>query len=277
MMPLLLSSEKAEYGPLAAHDESEGYSGEQNLHMKPWYLGRRTFVMHAVLSISCLAVGLVFGFLGAQWAGSATRTGLHNLGINPITPIPTKVFTERKDVPFIPHAEFMGPSKEAARNWAKLTAASDSIYIPNPSEYGLKDPGIRAPFFIFSSPPEAAASDMVNLRNFYVLNNLHELHCVHMIRKRYNALVYEASTTMPLADTPIDRDWINHIEHCFEYLRLSTTCGDHMTLESDSPPGSPKEYWEDGLSWGVVHSCLDWDGLMRWQEDMVVAYNQTWT
>ena len=159
---------------------------------------------------------------------------------------------------------------------AILTAASDSIYLDKPAAYGLQDPGIRAPFFIFNEPPEAAAS-LSNLRNFYVLNNMHELHCVHMIRMRYNTLVYESSATDPLADTPIDRDWIDHLEHCFEYLRLSITCGDYMTLESDSPPGSPREYWEDGLSWGVVHSCIDWGRLMQFQEDQLLAYNNTWS
>lgn len=98
-----------------------------------------------------------------------------------------------------------------------------------------------------------------------------------MIRMRYNALVYHPDTTDPLAKTPIDEDWITHLEHCFEYLRLSVTCADYLTFESDSPPGSPEEYWKDGLSWGVVHSCVDWDALMGWQRRQVVAYNATWS
>ncbi|KAH7021013.1 uncharacterized protein B0I36DRAFT_333609 [Microdochium trichocladiopsis] len=170
----------------------------------------------------------------------------------------------------------MGPSAEAASNWKKLTAGSDSIYLSDPSRYGLSDPGIRAPFFTFHDPPARAALDSANLHNFYVLSNLHSLHCVHMIRMRYNSLVYDAPNTDPLGSSPIDVDWIDHMEHCFEYLRLSATCGDHMVFESDSPPGSPKSYWEGGLSWGVVHSCIDWQGLMEWQEDMVVEYNKTW-
>ena len=103
-----------------------------------------------------------------------------------------------------------------------------------------------------------------------------------MIRMRYNMLVYNpvtpaAAPVNPLnASSPIDVDWIDHMEHCFEYLRLSATCGDHLMFESDSPPGSPREYWEGGLSWGVVHSCIDWDGLMGWQESMVGEYNKTW-
>jgi hypothetical protein len=104
---------------------------------------------------------------------------------------------------------------------------------------------------------------------------MHELHCVNMIRMRYNSLVYHNAD--PLADTPIDKDWITHVEHCFEYLRLSITCADYMTLETDSPPGSPEEFWKEGLSWGVVHSCIDLEGLMRFQEDQLIAYNRTWS
>ena len=108
-----------------------------------------------------------------------------------------------------------------------------------------------------------------------MLNNLHQLHCVNMVRKRYNTLVYTPGVN-PLAKTPIDEDWITHLEHCFEYLRLSITCADYMVFETDSPPGSPEEYWKDGLSWGVVHSCVDWEGLMKFQAGQVALYNSTW-
>ncbi|KAF4546825.1 uncharacterized protein LTHEOB_13031 [Lasiodiplodia theobromae] len=164
---------------------------------------------------------------------------------------------------------YLAASEESA-------SSSDSIYLEEPARYGLQDPGIHAPFFIFSEPP-AAAADAANVNNFYVLNNLHQIHCVNMIRMRYNSLVYHRDATDPLARTPIDEDWIRHLEHCFEYLRLSITCADYLTFESDSPPGSPEEYWKDGLSWGVVHSCVDWDALMGWQRSQVVAYNATWS
>ncbi|KAK0608983.1 hypothetical protein DIS24_g12615 [Lasiodiplodia hormozganensis] len=165
---------------------------------------------------------------------------------------------------------YLAASEESA-------SSSDSIYLAEPARYGLEDPGIHAPFFIFSEPPAAAAADAANVNNFHVLNNLHQLHCVNMIRMRYNLLVYHRDATDPLAKTPIDEDWIRHLEHCFEYLRLSVTCADYLTFESDSPPGSPEEYWKDGLSWGVVHSCVDWNALMGWQRSQVVAYNATWS
>ncbi|KAL1634270.1 hypothetical protein SLS58_010743 [Diplodia intermedia] len=205
-----------------------------------------------------------------------SEPSLESFGINPNTPIPPEVFTSRHDVPFSPDPRYMGPSPEVNKNWAKLTQASDSIYLPDPARYDLADPGIRAPFFIFNEPPPAAKA-LDNVDNFFVLENLHQLHCVNMIRKRYNTLVYSPDPVDPLADTPIDADWITHLEHCFEYLRLSITCGDYMVFETDSPPGSPEEYWKDGLSWGVVHSCMDWERLMDFQEEQVALYNSTWT
>lgn len=96
-----------------------------------------------------------------------------------------------------------------------------------------------------------------------------------MARRRYNMLVYSPGTD-PLSGSPIDDDWITHLEHCFEYLRLSIVCADYMILESDSPVGSPEEYTKDGLGWGVVHSCIDWEGLMGFQREMVGEYNKTW-
>jgi len=103
---------------------------------------------------------------------------------------------------------------------------------------------------------------------------MHQLHCVDSARSRYNDIVYNNAT--PLSGKPLDENWIEHLEHCFEYLRLSIMCADYMTLESDSPPGSPKEYSEGGLSWGVVHSCIDWDALKEFQHSQVVLYNSTW-
>lgn len=242
-----------------------------------------------------IVAGLLIGYL----CRAASEDSAESFGINPNNPIPRKILTNRHDVPFSPNPDYMGPGHHVNKNWAKLTegkhrplsplsdtleppnltaiTGSDSIYLPDPSRYGLQDPGIHAPFFIFSEPPPSAASDAANINNFYVLNNLHQLHCVNMIRMRYNALVYHPDTTDPLAKTPIDEDWITHLEHCFEYLRLSVTCADYLTFESDSPPGSPEEYWKDGLSWGVVHSCVDWDALMGWQRRQVAAYNATWS
>ncbi|KAK3681699.1 hypothetical protein B0T22DRAFT_494703 [Podospora appendiculata] len=230
---------------------------------------RREGVIRGTIALVSIAAGIALGC----WYSSLASTSLETFGINPRTPIPLRVFTDRQDVAFIPHREFMGPSDEANDNWASITRGSDAIFLADPSSYGQREAGIRAPFFTFTPPPPAAQS-LANLHNFYVLNSLHQLHCVNMARRRYNQLVYGHAT--PLSDTPIDADWLTHIEHCFEYLRLSVMCADYMTFESDSPAGSPEEYVRDNLGWGVVHSCINWEALMGFQRDQVRLYNSTW-
>ncbi|KAL1617125.1 hypothetical protein SLS56_011128 [Neofusicoccum ribis] len=230
---------------------------------------RRVFFLSSV-SLLLVSTGVVLGY----WCREQEAT-LSSFGLNPITPLPIELFSERHDVPFIAHPEFMGPSKEAAKNWARITEGSDSIYVPDHGNYeNLKDPGIHAPFFIFNPGP-ASAQPLSN--DFYVLSNLHQLHCTNVIRQRYNMLVCKSGTFDPLAQTAVDEDWITHVEHCFEYLRLSIMCADYMVLEPDSPPGSPEEYAADGLGWGVVHKCIHWDKLIKYQEEQVRLYNSTWS
>ncbi|EMF12709.1 uncharacterized protein SEPMUDRAFT_45138 [Sphaerulina musiva SO2202] len=225
-----------------------------------------------------ITLGLATGYwLAGLKSGSSSSNGINTTTTNELGPEPSalqQIMRTRHDVPFSPNYHYMGPSAEVKANWMALTKSQDSIYLSNPHAFNIQDAGIRAPFFTFIDPPPAAAK-APNLLNFYVLSNLHQLHCTHMIRTRYNELVYDKID--PFKDTSFDRNWITHVEHCFEYLRLSITCGDNMVFESDSPPGSPKEFWEDGLSWGVVHSCMDWEGLMEWQEQQLVLYNSTWS
>ncbi|GIZ43941.1 hypothetical protein CKM354_000715000 [Cercospora kikuchii] len=229
--------------------------------------GRMFYVSFSLLNIT---LGLVLGYFCVRYS----RLSVTSWGVNPNTPVPQDIFTMRKNVAFSPDRRYMGPGAEVNSHWNTLTASSDSVYISEPERYSLHDAGIRAPMFIFDEPPASAAS-LDNVNNFYVLNTLHQLHCTNVIRRRYNMLVYDPDVS-PLAKNPEDEDWIEHVEHCIEYLRYSITCADYMVLESDSPPGSPPEFYEGGLAWGVVHSCINWERLMQWQRNQLEAYNRTW-
>ena len=70
-------------------------------------------------------------------------------------------------------------------------------------------------------------------------------------------------------------DWTEHVDHCFEYLRLSTTCGDLLVFEPDSPPGTPKELTASNLGWGVTHSCIDFEKLLAWQDRQAEEYRRS--
>ena len=76
---------------------------------------------------------------------------------------------------------------------------------------------------------------------------------------------------MSPSDADFD-DWATHVDHCFEYLRLSTTCGDLLVFEPDSPPGTPAELTVDNLGWGITHSCINFDRLLAWQEGLAEEY-----
>jgi hypothetical protein len=76
-------------------------------------------------------------------------------------------------------------------------------------------------------------------------------------------------------NAPDAEDWGIHVDHCIEYLRLGVTCGDFLIVEPDSPPGTPYELTVDGLGWGVIHSCIDFDRLLQFQKDQEVLYNQS--
>ena len=70
-------------------------------------------------------------------------------------------------------------------------------------------------------------------------------------------------------------DWLIHVDHCFEYLRLSITCGDFLVFEPDSPPGTPEALTVDNLGWGVTHSCINFDRLLEYQSHQAELYNQS--
>lgn len=96
-------------------------------------------------SLIALIVGALAGFLGTGWrantcpAACDPATSLCEAGIDQHSPIPQEVFLNRKHVPFIPHREYMGPSKEAARNWKHLTAGKFDVLGLRPARFSLTD------------------------------------------------------------------------------------------------------------------------------------------
>lgn len=115
----LAETKRSEYGPLASYEDEDDETESRDSYPAPAYLDSLRKVSHNSIFVMllCLTTGLLFGFLG----GRSATSNLQDFGISSLNPIPREVFTERKDVPFIPHREYMGPSKEAAKNWARLT------------------------------------------------------------------------------------------------------------------------------------------------------------
>ena len=79
----------------------------------------RELVIRGTIGLLCVAAGAGMGC----WFTSLKMNQQANIvshSLTQRTPIPKHVFTNRKDVPFIPNKEFMGPGEEADRNWGKI-------------------------------------------------------------------------------------------------------------------------------------------------------------
>lgn len=103
--------------------------------------------------------------------------------------------------------------------------------------------------------PVRAPSDGTESYNVAVF---HQLHCLHSIAGLVEELLPTTTATQPAPHILSSRR--KHIEHCFEYLRLSLRCCGDTTLEGQgktvTPPGI------DGF--GSVHMCRDIDGISSW-------------
>jgi hypothetical protein len=94
----------------------------------------------------------------------------------------------------------------------------------------------------------------------------HQLHCL------YNILsVYMATTTGNPRNIPLGMTW--HLQHCFEYLRLSLMCSGDMTLEG-AETTFPKGFGgSDG--WDAKHVCKDYSQIYKFLEGRR-ASNKVW-
>ncbi|KAJ5971426.1 uncharacterized protein N7479_001344 [Penicillium vulpinum] len=205
-------------------------------------------VAYLILLPVVFGLGIVLGFTSLSFFETPGFISGQHLQ----TPIPNEIFKQRLKIPFVPDDKYYGSGDAANNAWKDITSGGDSIWLKNPSDYGLPK-GI-------SDPLNTDNTD----ERFYVLSNLHQLHCVNVVRKRFRH--YESHIGQPVNESEaIFAAWTEHTDHCFEYLRLSITCGDFLVLEPASPPGTSPELTAGGLGWGVVHECIDFDALRKWQ------------
>lgn len=52
---------------------------------------------------------------------------------------------------------------------------------------------------------------------------------------------------------------LDHVGHCFDYIRQSIMCCGDMSLEANPFVNKEKHIAVDG--WGVPHTCRDWDTM----------------
>ncbi|KAG5938707.1 hypothetical protein E4U53_007954 [Claviceps sorghi] len=81
----------------------------------------------------------------------------------------------------------------------------------------------------------------------------HQLHCLYRTRTGYFAAVAGN----------ISHSDLDHLSHCWDYLRQSVMCSADTTLEW---MGSTPD--QDGTTgWGYQHKCRDWSAIFSWAQE----------
>ncbi|CCX31739.1 hypothetical protein FPQ18DRAFT_268070 [Pyronema domesticum] len=177
----------------------------------------------------------------------------------PYTPIPSSAF-RRVSVVFQHDERYVGPSDEATDHWNDLIAGHDALFVEDPKKYGLPE-GIVASY---EHPNKTNPPD----NRFYVISQLHQLHCLAIIRWNY----WQAAEGKNMSEIRDAANYKLHVNHCFEYLRQSMMCGGDIIVEGYSALGHATSV----TGWGTRHSCIDFQELRRFQIDQEIKYNHTW-
>lgn len=223
---------------------------------------------HILTFILGLAVGLtaIIPLLVSQHVA----LHLHAPEKSPGTAIPSTVFSPKIPTSWVPDDRYVGFSEFSNAMWHRLVETSESVWIENPAKHGL-GAGFEAQFNHSSRshlPPK-----------FYHISNLHQLHCLNVVRGRYFELHLDLPSLSKQSEIAA-QDTAYHMDHCIEYLRMTIMCGGSWDVESGSPPGTPPELRKDPfghpIGWGGVRNCVNWDALMSWQKQQLEAYKDTW-
>ncbi|EHK26507.1 uncharacterized protein TRIVIDRAFT_111968 [Trichoderma virens Gv29-8] len=186
-------------------------------------------------------------------------------GLSSPHPFPPQIFERVKKI-FEPDERYIGPSNQTHHNWDHLVAGHDALYIGNPKKYGLME-GIGPPFH-----HENMAHPVP--RKFYVVSLLHQMHCLNIVRFHY----WQVKQGHPTVSEYSEASWDAHVDHCFEYLRQSISCGAGFSLEGHSPLIVEGEVGEASTvtGWGIEHNCINFEVLRAFQIEQERVYNTTW-
>ncbi|KAF4635224.1 hypothetical protein G7Y89_g2864 [Cudoniella acicularis] len=184
--------------------------------------------------------------------------------------IPPQVFLPKIPTAWVPDERYMGYSNFSNIMWHRLIQPTQGVWLPNPAELGLGE-GYTVQFNHSRKDEQTP--------QFYHISNLHQLHCLNIIRGRYFELYYDTPSLSKVSETAAG-DTAYHVDHCIEYLRMTIMCGAGWFVESNSPPGTPHELkinpFGHPIGWGGVRNCVNWDALVAWQKQQLDAYMHSW-
>lgn len=165
---------QTQYGPVRSDDSSSQEKG--TTHTPTVVVESRTSkILIIACSLLCLgwATTLVCWYTTSTHSNgdSLTKSMADNgpLHVYHNTPIPKEVFIPVKKV-FEVEEKYVGGGPEVEKEWDKLVAGHDAVWIENPKQWGLGE-GIVAPYDHPNTP-------VPKPQDFYVISILHQLHCL---------------------------------------------------------------------------------------------------
>ncbi|CZT25535.1 uncharacterized protein RCC_11268 [Ramularia collo-cygni] len=176
-------------------------------------------------------------------------------GLIPKVPLKTVVF--RKAPEYIPYDQKMNYTEKdqlVATTWKKafMPEGRGFLTVDNPEDYVLVAP---------LTTPNGTAVNMYGMAAF------HGVHCLGLIFRAYLASTHGHKLPASLA--------VEHVYHCFDYVRQSLMCAGDMALEGITPGSN---ITDRTLGLGATHICKDWDALMDLADELAkpldVIYDQ---
>jgi hypothetical protein len=151
----------------------------------------------------------------------------------------------KKQVVFEKHPVFsQRPNEVSDAAWNKLLPPGRGfVYIKDWKKYDLP-------------PGQETEYGMI-----YSTAVFHQMHCLGQVR-RFSWMFLDAITkndTMEMQNIInmfIKMDHVDHMNHCFDYLRQTIQCGGDMTMEWPRTEASGARFAVDG--WGIPHECKNW-------------------
>ncbi|KAM3415307.1 hypothetical protein BST61_g8836 [Cercospora zeina] len=203
---------------------------------------KRTFVI-VVLLFSCVIAVVVFPWHSDFHAARST---------GPVPEIPFSSVTFRQDERF--SRTWSEGSNDA---WSELMPPGDGfVVVENPRSYNLP-PGKNSRY-----------------GEVYDISMWHQLHCLLHMRTYMSSMhsFLNQTENLPQFYEVVLAPQLDHILHCFDYLRQAVMCAGDMTLEWPRTEPDGRRFAVDG--WGVKHEhCRSWDVMTNFVEKHAVGHH----
>lgn len=103
----------------------------------------------------------------------------------------------------------------------------------------------------------------------YSVALFHQMHCLGQLRRFtwmfLDAISNNDTEAMDKVKDMFAMDHMDHMNHCFDYLRQSIACSGDMTMEWPRTEADGRRFAVDG--WGIPHECKNWGNIMEYMNE----------